>query len=149
VHERCDLQGEPALALVDGLALRRAQAADLSHGQEGEAQEELLQVGVGLHHPDRPGPYPGVGHHPHGLDDPAPVVKFILDRLDRPGGGDAAADAAGDRRGLLLEYRFEGPFLGLYDKQSHSFVNGSWDVTEPDYPSAGGMGDWSARWLHN
>ncbi|MCE9611770.1 MAG: alpha/beta hydrolase [Chthoniobacter sp.] len=22
---------------------------------------------------------PGVGHHPHGLDDPAPVVKFILD----------------------------------------------------------------------
>jgi len=48
-----------------------------------------------------------------------------------------------------LEYRFEGPFLGAYDKQSHSFVNGTWDVTEPDYPSAGGMGDWSARWLHN
>ncbi len=22
---------------------------------------------------------PGVGHHPHGLDDPAPVLKFILD----------------------------------------------------------------------
>ena len=22
---------------------------------------------------------PRVGHHPHGLDDPAPVVKFILD----------------------------------------------------------------------
>ncbi len=22
---------------------------------------------------------PGVGHHPHGLDDPAPVVRFILD----------------------------------------------------------------------
>jgi len=22
---------------------------------------------------------PGIGHHPHGLDDPAPVVKFILD----------------------------------------------------------------------
>jgi hypothetical protein len=21
---------------------------------------------------------PGVGHHPHGLDDPAPVVEFIL-----------------------------------------------------------------------
>lgn len=48
-----------------------------------------------------------------------------------------------------LEYRFEGPFLGSYDKQSHSFVNGTWDVTEPDYPSAGGMGDWSAHWLHN
>ncbi len=24
---------------------------------------------------------PGVGHHPHGLDDPAPVVKFILDHV--------------------------------------------------------------------
>ena len=48
-----------------------------------------------------------------------------------------------------LEYRFEGPFLGAYDKQSHSFVNGTWKVTEPDYPSAGGEGDWSARWLHN
>jgi len=22
---------------------------------------------------------PGIGHHPHGLEDPAPVVKFILD----------------------------------------------------------------------
>ena len=22
---------------------------------------------------------PGVGHHPHGLEDPSPVVKFILD----------------------------------------------------------------------
>jgi hypothetical protein len=21
---------------------------------------------------------PGVGHHPHGLDDPAPVVNFLL-----------------------------------------------------------------------
>ena len=48
-----------------------------------------------------------------------------------------------------LEYRFEGPFLGAYDKQSHSFVNGTWKVTEPDYPTAGGEGDWSARWLHN
>lgn len=48
-----------------------------------------------------------------------------------------------------LEYRFEGPLIGSYDKVSHSFVSGTWKVTEPDYPSAGGMGDWSARWLHN
>jgi pimeloyl-ACP methyl ester carboxylesterase len=27
---------------------------------------------------------PGVGHHPHGLDDPSPVVQFILDHLPRP-----------------------------------------------------------------
>jgi pimeloyl-ACP methyl ester carboxylesterase len=26
---------------------------------------------------------PGVGHHPHGLDDPAPVVRFILDRVSQ------------------------------------------------------------------
>ena len=26
---------------------------------------------------------PGVGHHPHGLDDPAPVVKFIVDATTR------------------------------------------------------------------
>ena len=24
---------------------------------------------------------PGVGHHPHGLDDPAPVVRFILEHV--------------------------------------------------------------------
>jgi len=27
---------------------------------------------------------PGIGHHPHGLDDPAPVVKFILEHTVRP-----------------------------------------------------------------
>lgn len=26
---------------------------------------------------------PGVGHHPHGLDDPAPVVKFIVEHTTR------------------------------------------------------------------
>jgi pimeloyl-ACP methyl ester carboxylesterase len=26
---------------------------------------------------------PGVGHHPHGLDDPAPVVEFIRQQIDR------------------------------------------------------------------
>jgi pimeloyl-ACP methyl ester carboxylesterase len=25
---------------------------------------------------------PGVGHHPHGLDDPAPVVEFIRQQID-------------------------------------------------------------------
>jgi hypothetical protein len=27
---------------------------------------------------------PGVGHHPHGLDDPTPVVQFILDHTSAP-----------------------------------------------------------------
>lgn len=26
---------------------------------------------------------PTVGHHPHGLDDPAPIVKFIMEKTDR------------------------------------------------------------------
>jgi alpha-beta hydrolase superfamily lysophospholipase len=26
---------------------------------------------------------PGVGHHPHGLDDPAPVVKFIVEHTTK------------------------------------------------------------------
>ena len=28
---------------------------------------------------------PGVDHHPHGLEDPEPVVKFILDATVKPG----------------------------------------------------------------
>ena len=28
---------------------------------------------------------PGVDHHPHGLEDPAPVVKFILDATAKSG----------------------------------------------------------------
>ncbi|MFM7138504.1 MAG: hypothetical protein ACKO1M_15790 [Planctomycetota bacterium] len=27
---------------------------------------------------------PGVGHHPHGLDDPSPVVDFILRHAAAP-----------------------------------------------------------------
>jgi hypothetical protein len=48
-----------------------------------------------------------------------------------------------------LEFKFEGPFLASYDKQAHAFVAGTWVVTEPAYPTAGGMGDWSAHWIHN
>jgi hypothetical protein len=47
-----------------------------------------------------------------------------------------------------LEYRFEGPITADYDKLTHTLVNGLWMVTEPDYPSAGGMGDWTVQWLH-
>jgi len=31
-------------------------------------------------------PKPGVGHHPHGLEDPTPVVEFILDALRKASG---------------------------------------------------------------
>ncbi|MET0384613.1 MAG: hypothetical protein ABW321_01580 [Polyangiales bacterium] len=48
-----------------------------------------------------------------------------------------------------LEYRFEGPLIANYDKQSHSFIGGTWEVMEPDWPGAGGGGDWSASWKHN
>lgn len=48
-----------------------------------------------------------------------------------------------------LEYKFEGPLIANYDKQSHSFIVGTWDVMEPAWPGAGGGGDWSASWKHN
>lgn len=48
-----------------------------------------------------------------------------------------------------LEYKFEGPLLASYNKESHSFVAGTWNVMEPAYPGAGGGGDWSASWKHN
>jgi hypothetical protein len=48
-----------------------------------------------------------------------------------------------------LEYKFEGPLIASYNKESHSFVAGTWDVMEPAYPGAGGGGDWSASWQHN
>jgi hypothetical protein len=48
-----------------------------------------------------------------------------------------------------LEYTFEGPITADYDKLTHTLVNGNWMVTEPDYPTAGGMGTWTVQWLHN
>jgi hypothetical protein len=48
-----------------------------------------------------------------------------------------------------LPFNFEGPITADYDKLTHTFVNGVWMVTEPDYPSAGGSGDWTVHWLHN
>jgi hypothetical protein len=48
-----------------------------------------------------------------------------------------------------LVYNFEGPITADYDKQTHTFTNGAWTVTEPAYPSAGGSGDWTVHWLHN
>ena len=48
-----------------------------------------------------------------------------------------------------LEYMFEGPLIASYDKQSHSFIAGTWQVMEPAWPGAGGGGDWSASWVRN
>ena len=48
-----------------------------------------------------------------------------------------------------LEYHFEGPILADYDKLTHTLVNGTWVVEEPDYPGAGGSGDWTVQWIHN
>jgi hypothetical protein len=48
-----------------------------------------------------------------------------------------------------LAYNFEGPIIADYDKQTHTLTNGTWMVTEPAYPSAGGMGDWTVQWIHN
>jgi hypothetical protein len=48
-----------------------------------------------------------------------------------------------------IEYRFEGPIVADYDKLTHTLVNGTWEVEEPDYPGAGGSGDWTVQWIHN
>lgn len=48
-----------------------------------------------------------------------------------------------------LEYKFDGPITADYNKQTHSMVGGKWSVTEPAYPSAGGMGDWTVTWIRN
>ena len=48
-----------------------------------------------------------------------------------------------------LEYRFQGPITADYDKLSHTMINGVWKVDEPDYPGAGGAGDWTIKWVRN
>ncbi len=47
-----------------------------------------------------------------------------------------------------LEYKFEGPITADYDKLTHTLVNGLWMVEEPDWPGAGGSGDWTVSWKH-
>jgi len=46
---------------------------------------------------------------------------------------------------LGANFAFEGPFLGDYDKVAVAFINGTWDVKEPN-PIYGGTGEWSANW---
>lgn len=48
-----------------------------------------------------------------------------------------------------LEYRFEGPITADYDKVTHTMINGLWTVEEPDWPGAGGSGDWTVMWVRN
>ncbi len=47
---------------------------------------------------------------------------------------------------LGVNFPFEGPFLGDYDKVAAAFVNGAWDVKEPN-PIYGGTGSWEATWV--
>ncbi|MET0594081.1 MAG: hypothetical protein ABW133_15380 [Polyangiaceae bacterium] len=45
-----------------------------------------------------------------------------------------------------INFSFEGSFLGDYDKTIPAFVNGAWDVKEPN-PIYGGTGVWTANWI--
>ena len=47
---------------------------------------------------------------------------------------------------LGINFAFEGSFLGDYDKMAVAFVNGAWDVKEPN-PIYGGTGTWTANWV--
>jgi hypothetical protein len=44
----------------------------------------------------------------------------------------------------IMDYPFEGPIAADYDMLTHAFVNGTWDVKEPN-PIYGGSGTWNAR----
>jgi hypothetical protein len=44
----------------------------------------------------------------------------------------------------IFEYLFEGPLQADYDTLTYAFVNGTWDVKEPN-PVYGGSGTWNAR----
>jgi hypothetical protein len=48
----------------------------------------------------------------------------------------------------VLPFGFEGPLLTDYDRQTHTFINGTWNVTEPMYPTADGEGTWTVQWKH-
>jgi hypothetical protein len=48
----------------------------------------------------------------------------------------------------VLPFGFEGPLIADYDKQTHTFINGTWNVTEPAYPTAGGSGTWTVQFKH-
>ena len=47
---------------------------------------------------------------------------------------------------LGINFSFEGAFLGDYDKTMAAFINGTWDVKEPN-PIYGGTGTWTANWI--
>jgi len=44
----------------------------------------------------------------------------------------------------VFEYLFEGPLTADYDTLTYAFVNGTWNVKEPN-PAYGGSGTWNAR----
>ena len=51
----------------------------------------------------------------------------------------------------VIPYAFEGPLPASYDKQTHSFTGGTWDVAEPRWttpkPLYGGSGTWTASYV--
>ena len=72
---------------------------------------------------------PGVGHHPHGLDDPTPVVDFILAHGTR-----AAAQQAADQHDVIgvaappraLPVRRPAPIIGSRRRAWASSFTGAW-----------------------
>jgi hypothetical protein len=44
----------------------------------------------------------------------------------------------------VTDYPFEGPITADYDTLTYAFVNGTWDVKEPN-PIYGGKGTWNGR----
>jgi pimeloyl-ACP methyl ester carboxylesterase/lysophospholipase L1-like esterase len=74
---------------------------------------------------------PGVGHHPHSLEDPKPIVDFIL-RQQQQAAGDLPADKIVGRENFILRGDFNNSRIRFErDKTGHvAFLGGS--ITEMD-----------------
>ena len=46
----------------------------------------------------------------------------------------------------VITGNFDGPITGTYDRNTSTFTNGTWKVTEPANTAFGGSGTWAATW---
>jgi hypothetical protein len=58
------------------------------------------------------------------------------------------ATLKGHYTAVIGDHEFEGPVTGKYDKNAHTFTDGTWSLTEiPGLPIPGGLGSWEASWV--
>lgn len=126
--------GAPIPVAALGTPLRPGLAFTLEQSADGE----LLEISDGWVEGTADGLFPFAGTLTGTLD--CETLKFEAE-LD--GYYSLGLDGIG-------MFRFVGPVTADYDMQTHSMVNGTWDLKEYDPPSAldnaGGWGEWDATW---